>query len=250
MESTMENMRLQKFMALAGCGSRRKCEAWIDDGQVRVNGAIVTELGTKIDPEQDTVQFRGKRIQLEEKKVTVALNKPAGYITTSKDQFGRPNVCELIDLPGVRLYPIGRLDYQTTGLLLLTNDGELAYAMTHPKHHVAKVYHGILKGMVQQEDIEKLRAGVTLEDGYVTRPAQAKYLGAAGSHSRVEITVYEGKNHQVRRMARAIGHPVLKLRRVAVGSVRLGRLEEGEYRVLTQEEIQALKDSALIQETL
>ena len=129
----------------------------------------------------------------------------------------RPNVCELIDLPGVRLYPIGRLDYQTTGLLLLTNDGELAYAMTHPKHHVAKVYHGILKGMVQQEDIEKLRAGVTLEDGYVTRPAQAKYLGAAGSHSRVEITVYEGKNHQVRRMARAIGHPVLKLRRVAVG---------------------------------
>ena len=246
----MEKMRLQKFMALAGCGSRRKCEEWIADGQVRVNGAVASELGIKVDPDTDTVQFRGKTVQLEEKTVTVALNKPAGYITTSKDQFGRPNVCELIDLPGVRLYPIGRLDYQTTGLLLLTNDGELAYALTHPKHHIAKVYHGILKGKVQQEDIEKLQSGVTLDDGYVTRPALAKYLGPAGSHSRVEITVYEGKNHQVRRMARAVGHPVLRLRRVAVGSVRLGGLEEGAYRVLSQKEVQTLKDSVQIQETV
>lgn len=241
----METMRLQKFMAQAGAGSRRKCEEWILKGQVSVNGQIIEELGTRIDPKRDTVMFRGKRLKPEEERITVVLYKPEGYVTTSRDQFGRPHVTELVQIPGIRLYPVGRLDYQTTGVLLLTNDGDLAYQMTHPKHHMPKTYRAIMKGLVTEETLQKLKKGVVLDDGYKTAPAQARLLGPTGKHSRVEITVYEGKNHQVRRMAKAVGHPVLRLTRIRVGNIGLEGLKEGQYRRLSADEVNTLKKGGL-----
>lgn len=233
--------RLQKFMANSGAGSRRKCEEWITAGLVTVNGEKVTELGTQVDPVRDEVIFRGKRIEPQTETVTIALHKPAGYVTTSSDQFGRPNVCQLVDIPGVRLYPVGRLDYQTTGLLLLTNDGDLAFRLTHPKHRIPKVYRAILKGQLTSDDLRRLENGVVLDDGYKTAKARVKLLSRVGNHSRVEFTIYEGKNHQVRRMARAVGHPVLRLQRVSEGGIGLEGLEEGKYRVLTPGEVKNLK---------
>ena len=228
-------------MARCGCGSRRKCEEWIIAGLVEVNGQIVTQLGSQIDPGRDQVRLRGRRVEDRQPQVTVMLNKPAGYVTTSRDQFGRPDVCRLVRIPGVRLYPVGRLDYQTTGLLLLTNDGDLAHRLMHPGHRVPKVYQALLKGKVTETELNRLRRGVALDDGYRTSEAKARLLGAEGANSRVEITIFEGKNHQVRRMARAIGHPVLRLRRVAEGPLKLGCLEEGKYRILTPEEVKMLK---------
>ncbi len=234
-------IRLQKYLAHAGVGSLRACERWIAEGKVAVNGQVVTQMGVSIDPEKDQVTFKGKPVQGEEKKVTVMLYKPEGYVTTAKDQFGRPSVVQLVDLPGIRLYPVGRLDYQTSGLLILTNDGDLTNKMTHPRHHIPKTYHAVLTGEVKSEDIQRLRTGVTLDDGYKTRPAKARLLGVSGHNSRVEITIYEGKNHQVRRMAKAIHHPVLRLKRISIGDLTLGNLNEGTYRKLTEKEIRALK---------
>lgn len=233
--------RLQKYMAQCGCGSRRKCEEWIAAGLVKVNGQTVTELGTKVEPGRDQVEFRGKTIVMSQPSVTVMLNKPAGYVTTSRDQFGRPNVCQLVDIPGVRLYPVGRLDYQTTGLLLLTNDGDLAYHLTHPGHKVAKVYRALVKGEITGDSLQKMERGIVLEGGYKTGRARVRLLGKAGTNSRIEVTIYEGKNHQVRQMARAVGHPVLRLERVQEGNLELGDLEEGKYRILTPQEVKMLK---------
>ena len=234
--------RLQKFMANSGVGSRRKCEEWIAAGLVTVNGEKVTQLGVQIDPKKDVVMFRGKKIEGQTSTVTVALNKPAGYVTTSSDQFGRPTVVDLVDMPGVRLYPVGRLDYQTTGLLLLTNDGDLAYHLTHPKHKIPKVYRAILKGQLQPNELRRLENGVVLDDGYKTAKAKVRLLSKVGDNSRVEFTIYEGKNHQVRRMARAVGHPVLRLQRVSEGAITLDGIEEGQYRELTAKEVKALKE--------
>lgn len=233
--------RLQKYMAQCGCGSRRKCEEWIAAGLVKVNGRIVTEQGVKVDPERDIVEFRGKRLQAVQQSVTVMLHKPAGYVTTSHDQFGRPDVCQLVQIPGIRLYPVGRLDYQTTGLLLLTNDGDLAYRLTHPGHGVPKVYHALVLGEIDSKALHKMETGVVLKDGYKTAKAKARLLSRAGSNSRIEITIYEGKNHQVRQMAKAVGHPVLRLARVKEGNLELGDLEEGKYRILTPAEVKMLK---------
>jgi len=234
--------RLQKFMANSGVGSRRKCEEWIAAGLVTVNGEKVTQLGVQIDPKKDVVMFRGKKIEGQTSTVTVVLNKPAGYVTTSSDQFGRPTVVDLVDIPGVRLYPVGRLDYQTTGLLLLTNDGDLAYHLTHPKHKIPKVYRAILKGQLQPNELRRLENGVVLDDGYKTAKAKVRLLSKVGDNSRVEFTICEGKNHQVRRMARAVGHPVLRLQRVSEGAITLEGLEEGQYRVLTAKEVRGLKE--------
>ena len=239
-----ELVRLQKYMAEAGVGSRRKCEEWIAHGQVKVNGEIVMELGTKVDPDRDVVEFRGKRIQPETEMVTVVLNKPAGYVTTSRDQFNRPNVCDLVKVPGLRLYPVGRLDYQTTGLLLLTNDGDLANHLTHPKHHIPRTYEAILKGTPDNEAISRLERGVRLDDGYKTKPAKVRVIEGGENSSKVLFTLFEGKNHQVRRMARAVGFPVMRLRRVAMGPLELGSLAEGRFRRLTEEEVLALKKAS------
>ena len=237
--------RLQKFMARSGIASRRKCEEYIAAGLVSVNGQRVEELGVQIDPAKDKVVFRGKTVTAPAETVTVALYKPEGYITTRHDQFGRPDVCQLVDIPGANLYPVGRLDYQTTGLLLLTNDGELANKLMHPKNRIPKVYHAILRGEITSAEISKLEKGVVLDDGYKTQRAEVRLLGKVGSNnSRVEFVIYEGKNHQVRRMARSVGHPVLRLVRVSEGGIDLTGLTEGKYRVLTEKEVAKLKNDA------
>jgi len=235
--------RLQKYMAERGIASRRRCEEYIKQGLVAVNGQVVTELGTKVDPDKDKVTFRGAEIKNQQPSVTVMLNKPEGYVTTAHDQFNRPHVTQLVDIPDVRLYPVGRLDYQTSGLLLLTNDGELTYHLTHPQHRVKKVYQALIKGEITDEEIRKLEKGVTLDDGYKTAPAEVRLLSMRGSNSRLEITIYEGKNHQIRRMTKAVGHPVLKLIRVQEGDLKLGTLKQGSYRILSEKEVEALKKS-------
>ena len=244
-----QGIRLQKYMAEAGIGSRRKCEEWIVKGMVQVNGRVVTELGTRVDPKNDTISFRGKPVEPPAKtRTTVLLNKPAGYVTTSRDQFGRPDVCDLVKIPGKRLYPVGRLDYQTTGLLLLTDDGDLAYHLTHPKHHILRVYEARVKGVPDQAAISRLERGVRLEDGYKTKPARVRILKQETDSAIIEFTLYEGKNHQVRRMAKAVGYPVLRLRRVAMGPLRLADLPEGKYRMLTEKEVMMLRAASGIKE--
>lgn len=233
--------RLQKYMAECGAGSRRRCETWIAEGRVKVNGTIVTEMGTKIDPEKDKVELNGRKVTMSQPLTTVLLNKPDGYVTTSHDQFGRPNVTELIDMPGVRLYPVGRLDFHTTGLLILTNDGDLANHLTHPSHEMPKIYQALLRGEITQEAVRRLQRGVQIEENFVTSPAEVKVLGIREGNSRVEITIHEGRNHQVKKMAERVGFPVLKLRRIQEGDLKLGNLKEGQYRVLSDKEIESLK---------
>ncbi|MCF0135889.1 MAG: rRNA pseudouridine synthase [Lachnospiraceae bacterium] len=233
--------RLQKYMAECGVGSRRRCEEIIKEGRVKVNGATVTEMGFKVDPGKDIVEYAGKVLKNTQPATTVLLNKPAGFVTTARDQFGRPDVTQLVRMNGVRLYPVGRLDYQTTGLLLLTNDGELAYKLTHPAHQIDKVYRALVRGEIKLEAIRRLEEGVTLEEGVVTSPAKVKLLGIKGGNSTIEITIHEGRNHQVRRMAEAVGYPVLRLRRIQEGPLKLGNVKEGEYRVLSDKEVEALK---------
>lgn len=238
-------VRLQKYMADCGVASRRKCEEWILNGQVAVNDQVITELGTKVDPEKDVVKFRGKVLRMTQSRVTVMLHKPAGYVTTSKDQFGRPSVLDLVtSIKGVRLYPVGRLDYQTTGLLLLTNDGDLDYVLTHPSHRIPRVYEAVLKGTPTEEAIAKLEAGIDIGGGDTAQPAKVKVLASKEHSSRVEFTIYEGKNHEVRRMAAAIGCPVLNLRRLSFAGLELGNLQEGRFRLLTDEEVAELKVQA------
>ncbi len=237
-----EGIRLQKYMADAGLGSRRKCEEWIEQGQVFVNGERVVEQGVRVRPGVDTVTFRGKPVRPKENKVTVMLHKPAGYVTTARDQYGRPAVTDLVKIEGVRLYPVGRLDYQTTGLLLLTNDGDLDYRLTHPKHEVERVYEAVLRGHPTQEALDAIRkGGIKLPGGARTAPAGVRILKQGENAAHVEITLTEGKNHEVRNMTAAVGFPVLRLKRVAFAGLSLGSLQEGRYRFLTAEELERLK---------
>ncbi|NLT96234.1 MAG: rRNA pseudouridine synthase [Clostridia bacterium] len=232
--------RLQKFLAHAGVASRRSCEELILQGRVKVNGKVITALGTKIDPQKDIVEIDGKRVKKEEKKVYVLLNKPAGYVTTSKDPQGRPTVLDLIKDINERIYPVGRLDYETEGLLLLTNDGELSFRLTHPKYKVEKVYQALVKGIPDESDLEKLRKGIRLEDG-ITHPAKVKILQKGSNSTLLELIIHEGRNRQVRRMCEAINHPVLSLKRIKIGFLSLGSLPKGKFRPLTPEEVKLLK---------
>lgn len=234
--------RLQKYLAHAGIGSRRSCEELIVQGKVKVNGQVVTALGTKIDPHKDVVQINGKTVQKKERKVYIVLNKPTGYVTTSKDPQGRPTVLDLIKEKETRIYPVGRLDFETEGLLLLTNDGELAYRLTHPKYKVKKVYHVLVKGVPEEKSLQILRKGVLLDDG-MTQPAEVKVLKRGNNTALLELTIHEGKNRQVRRMCEAIKHPVIKLKRIKVGFLTLGSLPKGKYRELSVQEIRQLKKS-------
>ena len=171
----MEEMRLQKYLASCGIASRRKCEELILEGKVEVNGNVVTELGTKINPEKDEVKYNGNVVKLEEEKIYILLNKPIGYVTTAKEQFGRDMVLDLVKV-NKRIVPVGRLDMYTSGALILTNDGEFVNKLTHPSHEIDKTYNVTLKGIVTKEDIEKLKNGVEIDDGYITKPAKAKIL--------------------------------------------------------------------------
>lgn len=234
----MEEMRLQKYLALAGVASRRKSEELITVGKVEVNGVLVTELGFKVNI-GDKVLVEGREVRPEQKSVYILLHKPVGYVTTARDQFSRKTVLDLVEGVEERIYPVGRLDYDTSGLLLLTNDGDLAFKLTHPRHEMEKTYHARIRGHIGEAETELFRMGFRVED-YTTAPARIRTLEKTAEDSLVEIIIREGKNRQVRKMCETVGHPVLRLKRVAMGPIKLGELKEGAWRHLTQKEIAAL----------
>jgi len=233
-------MRLQKYMAMCGVAARRKCEEIIASGRVSVNGQIVTEMGTQVE-ETDVVLVDGARIMPEEEKRYVLYHKPAGEVTTVSDEKGRETVMDRFRNFPVRLYPVGRLDYDSEGLLLLTNDGELAQRLTHPSCEVDKVYLARVTGNPTGEAIDRLRRGVYMEgDQRRTYPAQVRVVRDESLFSDILVTIHEGRNRQVRRMFDSVGHKVLLLRRVRFGPLELGDLRRGEWRELTAEEIELL----------
>jgi len=235
----MEEERLQKYIARCGISSRRKAEDLILNGCVKVNGIVVTELGTKINPEKDVVLVDNKKISEAEGFIYIKLYKPEGYVTTVKDQFGRKTVIDLVDI-SERIYPIGRLDYNTSGLLLLTNDGDLANKLMHPKYHIYKTYIAEVEGRMSDEAVMRLKSGVKIED-YKTAPAIVNIVKISSNSSIVQVSIYEGKNRQVRKMLDAVGHPVKTLKRISFGKINLGDLKPGAWVHLNEEEIKFLK---------
>ncbi len=237
-------MRLQKFLARAGVASRRGSENLMTAGRVRVNGKVTTELGSKVDPRVDTVTVDGMTVRLADGAVTIMLHKPAGYITTMSDPQGRPTVADLVPhdrYPG--LFPIGRLDYDTTGLLLFSTDGELGNGLLHPRKHVDKTYEALVDGIMTPDEARRLREGVLLDDG-MTLPAEVELLDASHGRSLVSITIHEGRKRQVRRMCSFVGHPVVELHRKSFGPLGLRGLGEGAWRVLDEDEVAALRRAA------
>lgn len=237
----MEEVRLQKFLAGNGVCSRRKAEEHILNGDVKVNGIVVTELGTKVIPDKDEVIFKGEKITNNtEKKVYILLNKPIGYVTTTKDQFNRDTVLDLVKVKE-KVLPVGRLDMYTSGAIILSNDGEFIYKITHPKYEIEKTYNVTLKGKVTDEDVQKLRDGVEIED-YISGKAKVRILKIDDEKdiSRLEITIHEGKNREVRKMCDAIGKKVLALHRSKIGTIGVKDLKLGQWRFLKQREIETL----------
>lgn len=231
--------RLQKVIAEAGLASRRKAEDWIRNGRVQLNGEVAT-LGVSADPERDRITIDGKPLRRSERKYYLLLNKPVGYVTSLSDPQGRPVVTALLrDIP-VRVYPVGRLDLTTEGLLLLTNDGSLAHRLMHPRHEIEKTYLVRAQGKISTEKLEKLTAGLVLDDG-PTLPAKVDKVRFAGSHTWLELTIREGRNRQVRRMLEAIGHPVSRLKRVRLAFLDIENLPVGSYRLLSSREVERLK---------
>ncbi len=234
-----EKIRLQKYLSEAGIASRRKCEEYILQGRVKVNNKIIDELGTKV-VSSDIVCFDNKKVEINEKKVYILLNKPIGYVTTASDQFNRDTVLELIKIKE-RIVPVGRLDMYTSGALLLSNDGDFVYKVTHPKHEINKTYTVTLKGIVSKEEVEKLENGVEI-DGYITKPARVKILKTdiEKNISRLEITIHEGKNRQVRKMCEAIDKKVRALHRTKIGNIDVKDLKIGQWRYLSNKEVEYL----------
>ncbi|MBU5487690.1 rRNA pseudouridine synthase [Clostridium sp. MSJ-8] len=231
--------RLQKYMASCGVASRRKCEELILQGKVQVNDILITELGTKVNLEKDIVKYNGKIIKPEEKKVYIMLNKPEGYITSVKDEKDRKTVLDIVKVKE-RIYPIGRLDYDSSGLLLLTNDGDIYNKIIHPRVKIDKKYLVNIKGSFSENDLKKFKSGINIGD-YTTAPAEVKIISEKETTSLVEITIHEGKNRQIRRMCSALNHDVLSLKRISIGEIKLGYLNKGEYRNLTEQELAYLK---------
>ena len=239
-------IRLQKLLSAAGVSSRRTAETLITQGRVSVNGTTITELGTKADPETDDVRVDGRRIKPPRRARYILLNKPRGYITSRSDPEQRPTVIDLVAKRGVNdyIYPVGRLDYDSEGLLLLTSDGDLAARLTHPRHGVAREYEVRVRGIPEKRLLERLERGVTI-DGRRTAPAEARLRktidASGGPQAIISLVIHEGRNRQVRKMCDAIGHPVVALRRVRIGPIADDRLKPGEFRELTEREIAALK---------
>jgi len=237
--------RLQKIISAAGVASRRAAEALIAQGRVSVNGRTVTELGTKADPATDDIRVDGRRVKRRARDRYILLNKPRGYITSRSDPQRRPTVLDLLEKGGVRdyVYPVGRLDYDSEGLLLLTSDGGLAERLTHPRHEVEREYEVQVRGVPDPRDLERLARGVVI-DGRRTAPAQVSLRtvieGGRGPQAMLSLAIHEGRNRQVRKMCDAIGHPVVRLRRVRIGPIRDARLKPGEFRDLTPREVAAL----------
>lgn len=232
--------RLQKYLTECGIASRRKCEEYITQGKVQVNGKTITELGVKVNPEKDKITFEGKNVKQEERKVYILLNKPIGYVTTSDEQFGRDKVLDLVKVRE-RVVPVGRLDMYTSGALILTNDGDFVYKVTHPKHEITKTYTVTVKGIIKNEEVEQLRKGVKIDD-YTTRPAKVKILKTDEEKdiSRLEITIHEGKNRQVRRMCESVGRRVIALHRSKIGNIGVKDIELGKWRYLKDFEVKTL----------
>lgn len=236
----MEEVRLQKFLANNGVCSRRKAEEYIQQGLVKVNGETVTELGRKINPEKDEVIFKGNKVGKIDKKVYILLNKPIGYVTTTKDQFERSTVLDLVHVKE-KILPVGRLDMYTSGALILTNDGEFIYKVTHPKYEIEKTYNVTLKGIINKDETKKLEDGVEIEN-YTSGKAKVKILKTDKEKdiSRIEITIHEGKNREVRKMCNSIGRKVLALHRSKIENIDVKNLKLGEWRYLNNKEINSL----------
>lgn len=234
-------MRIQKYLSMCGVCSRRKAEQFIAQGRVSVNGAAVTEPGVRVNPESDVVALDGRVVFAAARPVYAMLNKPPGVLSSASDDRGRRCAVDLLPPELGRLYPVGRLDYDSEGLLLLTNDGAFTNHMTHPRYHIDKTYAVTAAGAVTPAELDKLRRGVALDDGYVTRPCRVRSLGRRDGQTLLEVVLSEGKNRQIRRMLDAVGHPVVRLTRTAVGPVELGGLESGAWRHLTGHEIRELK---------
>ena len=236
----MEEIRLQKYIADCGITSRRKAEELIKQGKIKVNGQIVYELGTKINPQKDMVLYQDKKIKEKEKNVYILLNKPIGYVTTVKDQFKRPSVLDLVKVKQ-RVVPVGRLDMYTSGALILTNDGDFVYQVTHPKHEIDKTYTVTIKGIVTEQDVELLKNGVKIEE-YTTKPAKVKILKTdlEKNSSRLEIIIHEGKNRQIRKMCETVGYPVLALHRSKISGIGVKNLPLGKWRFLSKQEVERI----------
>ena len=237
-----EGVRLQKVLAAAGVASRRASEALIDRGRVEVNGHVVTEQGLRVDPDRDVIRVDGARIPPPRRHVYLVVNKPRGVVSTLSDPEGRPTLADLIERRKERLFHVGRLDTDTEGLIILTNHGEFAHRLAHPSYEVEKTYLAEVEGVVDAATLKRLRHGVTLEDGPV-HPDKVTVTSRGAAKSLVEVTLHEGRNHIVRRMFDAVGHPVRRLSRTRIGPVRLGQLAQGASRELTSAELGALLDA-------
>ncbi len=238
----IENVRLQKFLANSGVCSRRSAEKLILEGKISVNGKVITELGFKVNPKLDKVLYNGKKVEVVEKHIYILLNKPIGYVTTVKDQFDRPTVLDLIDNSEFSLLPVGRLDMYTSGALILTNDGDFIYKVTHPKNEIKKTYNATVRGIVSNEDVKKIEHGVKIDD-YISGKAEVKILNInqQSNTSKIQITIHEGKNREVRKMCAAIGKDVIALHRTKIENISVKDLKIGEWRYLKKEEIVMLK---------
>lgn len=232
-------MRLNKYIAQRGIASRRKADELIVNGNVKVNNQPMRQLGYDVQ-EDDKVEVNGILLGEGQKLVYYILNKPVGYITSVKDEEDRPVVMDLLTDVTARVFPVGRLDYDTSGLLILTNDGDFSQRIGHPKHHIPKTYEALVSGQVSRERVHRLKAGVDI-GGYITKPAEVEVIKEGLKVSLVQITIHEGKNLQVRKMFKAVGNPVIELQRISIGEIRLGRLMVGHYRRLTPKELEYLR---------
>lgn len=233
-----KQMRLNKYIALSGIASRRKADELTRNGNVKVNGVACFALGYDV-KDSDTVEVNGVPITPSTRMVYILLNKPLGYISTVSDEKDRPTVMNLVNDIEERVFPVGRLDADTTGLLLMTNDGDFAYQLTHPSHEIAKTYRARVAGVLSRERISALRRGVDI-GGYKTAPAEVNIIKQANKYAVVEISIHEGKNRQIRKMFSSVGNKVLELERISIGEVRLGNLKQGHYRKLKKAEIESL----------
>ncbi len=239
----MAEMRLQKLLAERGIASRRDAEKLISDGRITVNDKIITEMGFKVRDYKDIILIDGKPLPEKPAYIYILIHKPVGYICAAKDEKGKPSILRLVPEIKERIYPLGRLDYDSSGLLILTNDGALTQTLLHPKFKVDKTYVAEIRGPISPGDIDKLKQGVELEDG-ITAPARISLKRRGKTSSQIEITIHEGKKRQIRRMCKAIGHPIIRLHRNRFGSLNLGKLKAGQWRELTAKEINNLKKEA------
>lgn len=234
-----DGVRLQKVLATAGVGSRRACEVLITQGRVKVDGQVITELGTRVDPKAVTLHVDDLRVNFDDANITLALNKPTGVVSTMADEFERPDLGQFVEGRNERLFHVGRLDTDTDGLILLTNDGELAHRLAHPSYEVPKTYVALVEGLVRRGVGGELSKGVTLEDG-PAKVTSFKVIDQGPEAALVELTLHEGRKHIVRRLLSHVGHPVRKLTRVQFGSIRLGNLKHGRTRVISGSELSHL----------